>query len=659
MRRFDELLEDLKKSLPLERPVILRKDGQNYQAIDEIFTRIKRARGEFDALLFFAVCFGMLKSGKSTLVNLFAGRPEVSPTRFGLDTTLRPCLILAGEEDQISIFDLKDSSKRGADSDFERKCFNAVIDHLRGIINDEAELSAKHHVSVKKYRFSSDTIFKALCTKEGLSGEKPLITVIRLKESSELLKHDVALLDVPGIDSNQADIGSYVSLLERCDLLLFIQSTVSALNHEATTLLQSLVERSKNSPIWLIQNRFQAQGWRNQNKLDEQDTKLVDSTKRELAGDLRVESQHILAHQVNLGKAYDARLNRGDLAEGADAIKLLNESGFPEVEAELLDRITESRLDIQLSNCLSQFDKAIKSGHGDMRELELWLRRQIVELYDFRNEFDRLLKAIESGHSVLPSLQIGDDSEGPAESVKSLISQKLASWKDHVTATLDRWRAETTTDLVADDFNKVLNDKFDTTFEYGMKIAFNLEGDFGTQLSDLFRSCIEGHQPFKDWMDSCQSHLQDRKEDLMDAVYPLWKPEFGACFLDVHPEKPSQATGGRSLKTLLLAKRKVSIDTIKEKIDEAKKNLAAAADIYASKMQKEEIRKFFRQYRNDQLAMFFKDQLRARRESMEECANKKKAELESCSESLKSVFHHLDELGKFCEDFSMKVGSHH
>lgn len=79
MSRFDELLETLENSLPTKKPVILRKDGQSYQPIDEIFIRIKRARGEFDALLFFAVCFGMLKSGKSTLVNLFAGRPEVSP----------------------------------------------------------------------------------------------------------------------------------------------------------------------------------------------------------------------------------------------------------------------------------------------------------------------------------------------------------------------------------------------------------------------------------------------------------------------------------------------------------------------------------------------------------------------------------------------------
>lgn len=655
MCRFDELLDTLENSLPSKRPVILRKDGQTYQAIDEIFTRIKRARGEFDALLFFAVCFGMLKSGKSTLVNLFAGRPEVSPTRFGLDTTLRPCLILAGDEDQISIFDIKAPRKMAADSNFERKCFHAVIDHLRGIIDDESELLAKHDVSVKKHRFSSDAIFKALCTKEGLNGEDPLITVVRLKESSELLKHDVALLDVPGIDSNQADIGRYISLLERCDLLLFIQSTVSALNHEATTLLQSLVERSKNSPIWLIQNRFQAQGWRNQSKLDEQDTKLVESTKRELAGDLRVESKHILAHQVNLGKAYDARLNRGDLADESDAAKLLNESRFPEVEKELIDRITESRLDIQLSNCLNQFDKSIKTGREDLRELELWLGKQIVALFEFRNEFDKLFKQIEGGHGVLPSLQIGDDSEGPADSVKNLISQKLAAWKDHFNATLDRWRSEITTDLVADDFNKVLKERFNTTFEYGMKSAFNLEGDFGTQLSDLFRSCIEGHQPFKVWLESCQTHLQDRNVDLMDAVYPLWKPELGACYLDVHPEKPSQVSGGR---TLLLRKRKVSIDTVKEKIDETKKNLATAADIYAAKMQKEEIRKFFRQYRDNQLAMFFKDQLRARRESMEERAHKEKADLESCSESLKSVANCLDDLGKFCVDFSGKVGSH-
>lgn len=81
--------------------------------------------------MFFTVCFGMLKSGKSTLVNLLAGHEEASPTRFGQDTTLRPCLLLAGEKDEIAMFHMKDSVKGDDGTELERRAFNELAPKVR------------------------------------------------------------------------------------------------------------------------------------------------------------------------------------------------------------------------------------------------------------------------------------------------------------------------------------------------------------------------------------------------------------------------------------------------------------------------------------------------------------------------------------------------
>ena len=54
--------------------------------------------------------FGPLKAGKSTLTNLLA-REYVSPTGFGMETTLRPSIILKSrtKEYSIDIYEMVDS----------------------------------------------------------------------------------------------------------------------------------------------------------------------------------------------------------------------------------------------------------------------------------------------------------------------------------------------------------------------------------------------------------------------------------------------------------------------------------------------------------------------------------------------------------------------
>ena len=148
MQELDQILGELYARIPTENESPLKAGSEGSKLLSAFDDKLKRSRREFDAILFFTVCFGILKSGKSTLVNLLAGHEEASPTRFGQDTTIRPCILMAGEEDEIIIFNMKDSVRSDSTDDTEQKRFNAVIDHLRGVIEDEQELSANHHVII-------------------------------------------------------------------------------------------------------------------------------------------------------------------------------------------------------------------------------------------------------------------------------------------------------------------------------------------------------------------------------------------------------------------------------------------------------------------------------------------------------------------------------
>lgn len=65
----------------------------------------------FDSQAFFIVTFGMLKAGKSTLVNTLVGRDDVSPVGHGRETTKRSSIIFSADSkhpEGVYIYKLKD-----------------------------------------------------------------------------------------------------------------------------------------------------------------------------------------------------------------------------------------------------------------------------------------------------------------------------------------------------------------------------------------------------------------------------------------------------------------------------------------------------------------------------------------------------------------------
>ncbi|MEI6251163.1 MAG: dynamin family protein, partial [Actinomycetes bacterium] len=469
MQEFDRLLAELDSLIPKQALKEFRLNSEPAKLFQLVHYRLRQSRKEFDALLFFAVCFGMLKSGKSTLVNLLAGHPEASPARFGIDTTLRPCLVLAGTKNEITTFQMMDSMKAGDTDEAERGCFNAVIDHLRGMIESEDELAAVHHVVVRRTSLTEDNIIKALTSKD--IGIEPLITVVRLDGPSELLRSGIALLDVPGMDSYKMGtaVPRYIELLERCDLLLFIQSTISPLNQGAASMLKQLVERSRGSPVWLIQNRFEAQNWRNPKGVAEQDSELTEVAKNQLGAEIGIKPHLIFAKQVNLGKAYDARFQQEKLRADIRPDDLLEESGFPEIERELFTKINEERLDIQLANCLNQLNDALQKNRVTLAELEKWIADEAARLFSFITEFDGVIARFSSKSGLIPTLGMDNQNESVAARIKQRFETYRDQWKALIVYGLEQWKSSIRDKMIGDEFNDELYRRIDELYIRGIE----------------------------------------------------------------------------------------------------------------------------------------------------------------------------------------------
>ncbi len=94
-----------------EFQTLTNKDDDN---ITEWTACLMNALDAFGSEYFVVSGIGMLKSGKSTLINLLARNRNASPTGFGFDTTLRPALITCTREPQgkIEIWLPNDPEKR-------------------------------------------------------------------------------------------------------------------------------------------------------------------------------------------------------------------------------------------------------------------------------------------------------------------------------------------------------------------------------------------------------------------------------------------------------------------------------------------------------------------------------------------------------------------
>lgn len=313
--------------------------------LNKCFAQLRRDIKQYGSDISIVVSMGMLKAGKSTLVNVLARCDSASPTGYGVDTTLRPALIrMRGEDDtdrdrgrivvyfytppqESDVAAAPSSCDADKEDDNRNKQMEYVLDELRGIEQDGG-------FPKQEYPLEEEYLQAILCAKPEddrnnyLHGKEPLLVLVetpyRNKEELKntdrmhvcddiLLKEGRMLLDMPGLDSGQADVSKhtrrYMCLLEDCDALMFVQSSVAPLNEKARENLKAILSQRRTASITIVQNIMLAKPWRNadvNNAEQGRQHKHAIGLVKAFAKEVNRDGGEPDTFLVNLGMAYDS-----------------------------------------------------------------------------------------------------------------------------------------------------------------------------------------------------------------------------------------------------------------------------------------------------------------------------------------------------------------
>ena len=312
--------------------------------------RLWRRSQEYRHGSFIMLVVGPVKSGKSTLVNLLAHR-YVSPTD-KLECTLRPTIISSvepGAEPAIEIYSSKDESRKEKDLDL-------IIDKLRGIIDDDAEL--REHLTRESYPLSDENIENYIAPSYTRQ-DNSIITAITTPGGKMLAGSDggkIFLADMPGFDGNRINLSGplYDAMSRRVDLILFVHSSVSAFNVTSNEYLDKLREYNGSVPVYLIHNVFDASWWQDEAarraEVERQSRSEYEEIKRK---GFNIEPDYVSC--INLGMVTDCLRGAGRPGTEADLERARAE--FQAVEDRLYEKITTRIGSQRLERCLERTDK--------------------------------------------------------------------------------------------------------------------------------------------------------------------------------------------------------------------------------------------------------------------------------------------------------------
>lgn len=340
---------------------------ENSPAVWAQLLKTENRSKEYKNGTFIVLVVGPVKSGKSTLVNLIANA-YVSPTHF-LECTVRPSIISQrqGDDDcKITVY-----TRNAGVSRVEQ--IDAIIDCIRGI---ETE-SSLNGVTKSEFPLTPENIKEKveLGLRESLSSET-LITSITTP-GGRLMKKNVFLVDMPGVDGEYANIEDpvYDAIAQRADLVIFVQSSNSAISKVSEKFLKILADNNKAVPVCLIHNVFDSAYWR-----DEEERMAAVAEQKDFAiKEIRRQGFNIEESQcfsINLGKVEDSR--RPPYAE----LEALREHAevFGKLENLLYERIINRRNIMRLSVCMGRTRQQLHKTIQCIEE-ELERRRQLLDQY--------------------------------------------------------------------------------------------------------------------------------------------------------------------------------------------------------------------------------------------------------------------------------------
>lgn len=345
-----------------------RSNISNCSTILAQLAKAENRSKEYENGTFIVLVVGPVKSGKSTLVNLIANA-YVSPTHF-LECTVRPSIISQrrGEDDcQIAVFTSEQTSDRIEQID-------AIIDCIRGIESEDSLENIQKGV----FNLTPENIKQKveLGLKDSLSSET-LVTSITTP-GGKLMKQDVFIVDMPGFDGEYANIDDpvYDTIAQRADLIIFVQSSNSAISKVSGQFLKKLAENNQEVPVCLIHNVFDSSWWRSSEERSAAALRQKEFAINEIRKQgFRIEEEQCFS--INLGKVEDSRKQM--FSEIAALASEAEE--YDRIESILYERVINRRdtmrLIVSLSRTRQQLDKTIFSIDGELEH-----RSQLAERYE-------------------------------------------------------------------------------------------------------------------------------------------------------------------------------------------------------------------------------------------------------------------------------------
>ncbi len=483
---------------------------------------LDRAKREFDAGLFFILMFGPLKAGKSTLTNLLA-REYVSPTGFGIETTLRPSLIMKSRTKDY-VIDVYESVNT---KDDQEEMFHLVMDVLRGILDYKAIKSKIRKITIPLTKKNVEK--QLICHLDN----EPLVTVLNVPGGNLVTEH-IALIDMPGLDgiqSNWQDSVIHKWILKRADFLIFIQSSMAALNKATFDFLQDAYLSSRKPPLWLVQNIIDAKYWRSDEERRSDNDTQRQNAKGHISNLLGI-SEDLRSTAINLGKASDGM-------DMENFHSLMSESGFPEFECSLKDILQKSRVRIQQEN-------SVKGVLNAMHNCEQEFDRYKEEIRRLQTEYDAQIQKLTKPQNILYTMCKTIRPDAVKRSLEIALKETIDAWKSVCYSHIDRDR------LSAGLNSARLKDEL-------QKRADKLEDDINNSRREDY---MEDSSPFKQNINNLAAeYIQDLQGDYLQElndclqelnIKPYEQEFYFAPKLDIHDFKISDNVSGILKKTTSL-----------------------------------------------------------------------------------------------------------
>jgi len=364
--------------------------------------QIRRAIKLFDGEKHFIIVTGMLKAGKSTLIDLLARTSKASLVGFGVDTTLRPAVIKMSDTEvgHIKIYYKPDGLDWAS-------AMQEVTDNLRGIKD--------YNKKTVDFELTEDNLRKTLCRipseSENCLTSEPLLVIVEVpkNQDSKFFNNDCVLLDMPGLDSGYSEQSSdpekYKAFFDECDLLLFVQSSVSPINDKAGQYLKYIGLTRDESTYRLVQNVMNAKYWLKSDVTNKEQRRQAKNGKEVFRDKLGKGDVEVTPVYVNLGMAYDALLgNENDIsineAENVETKKhnLLAESHFLEMEDGFITDIQNNGQYRHIAHCEDMLRLEIKKTITKIEQQISDISNNIKELETERTENEKIISIVKKSY---------------------------------------------------------------------------------------------------------------------------------------------------------------------------------------------------------------------------------------------------------------------